>query len=497
MQENLSAQYPRPDIEFDRPPHGLLPTREQLQPITDPRSTFGETYFNKPYDELEFGDKLKVVADILRQSVLPEYYSDPTSEEATLTGDCHATSRLAAKYLKYLGVGETHDYAMVNRRPFDPEEKSYSKHAIAIVTDSDGKRWQLDSAPWMGYGYGSVCQEGASGQIIDDYTVINEEAMFIIDRIKDLRILARTRHVLSDQEKDTYAEILKEGERYPHLVGFVGEGYAALALQSEGRLQQEFANKAILLDPYRGANADIASFASDPEPFLVARSRLQEYTERQCKVWEEELNDLLGSGRDNDLERKLQLAQWIVNERKFADPSLAKLISVNGRMLPLTAITPRLLSEMQLNTAIIKPSAEFIGARSTVREQLRKQGIAAEYSMDPTNPTELTGITPLLFSHALAAEFERSYTGKNTVSLVSSNSERLLAIKKDLRRTIGNRVVGTQILWTDNRPIEWHPFSMNYLHTSDNPQEAALHFMFGFPEYAVMNRWMYPNPALK
>lgn len=497
MTEIIESRPDTNELNDTQPPHELLPTIDQLQPIVDKNSTFSDTYFNKPFEQLEFGDKLRVVADILRQSVLPAYYSDPSTEQQTFTGDCHATSHLAIQYLQYLGVGQKHEYAMVNRRPFDPPEKTYSKHAIVIVTDHDGSQWQLDSAPWMGYGYGTVSQIGTADQVIDDYSVIDEKGQFVIDRIKDLRVIARTDQQLTPQEISYYHDIIAEGEGIDYARGFVGEAYAALALQTnDSRLKQAYADKALELDPYRGANTDILPYASQQGDYAHARTRLQEFTEIQCQKWEAELQALIAEDSESSLERQLQLAQLIVNERKFSDPSLVRNVTIGDREYPATSLTPRFMKEMGLNTAIIKPSSYFIGSAGTVRETLRRHGIKGEYSFDPTTPTDLSGITPLLFSHSLAKQFERSYTGKNTVAFVESPSQELYDSKKRLRQEIGNRIVGKQVQWHDGKAIDWHPYSMNYLHTTDNPQEAALHGLFGMPEFSPMNRWMYPNPNL-
>lgn len=489
------------DKEFERPfPNEWLPSRSELQPVTNRLSTFGDCYFQKPFDELMFGQKLQVVADLLRQSVLPAYYSDPDTEQDKLVGDCHATSRLAISYLKYLGVGVEYDYAMVNRRPFDPPEKTYSKHAIVIVTDSEGGKWQLDSAPWMGYGYGKVCKIGDNDQVIYDYTVMTESDIEIIDEIKRLRLIARTDVPISGKSRDGYIKLLREAEDRPHLAGFVGEAYAAMCLKTDDPEQRmEYADKALCLDPFRGANKEILPFTNIPEVYFDARNSLMRYTEEQCKKWEGELNILMAEGGTTQasLQRQLELAQWIVNERKFVDTSLALNVEIGGSNIPLTAFNPRMIREMGLNVAIIKPSAYHIGASATVREKMIRCGaIVAEYDTNPVMPTNATHLEPLLFSHALAGEFEQAYTGKNTVLLVKASAEKLFHAKHYLRRTIGGRILGELVKWTDGNPVAWHPYAMNYVHTTDNPAEASVHFMFGYPEYSPMTRWMYPNPRL-
>lgn len=480
-------------------PHVLLPRREQLQPVTNKNSTFSDTYFNEPFHQLTFGNKLRVVADLLRQSVLPEYYADPSVERELLVGDCHLTSKMAIDYLNYLGVEGEYQYAMVNRRPFDPPEKTYSKHAIVVARDTaTNNQWQLDSAPWMGYGYGTVSRMGTSDQIVDDYTVLTDEDMYVIDQIKNLRVVARTDSRLSQKQIACYRDIISEAEKQPHLRGFVGEAYAALSLQTDDAYQrQTFANKALELDPYRGANKDVLPYASEYANFMSARQRLQEFTEIQCLIWEEELNDLRTVSDPTSLERQLQLAQWIVNERKFNDASLTKIITIGDRQHSVTELNPRFMKEMGLNVAIIKPSAYYLGVAATVNEALAAHSVQASYSFDPTQPTQATGITPLLFSHSLAKSFERAYTGKNTVVLAQSSASELYNTKQHLRKELGRNIVGKLVRWTDGELIEWHPYSMNYLHTTDNPSEAALHALFGYPEYSPMNRWMYPNPQLE
>lgn len=476
------------------PPSHLLPKNYDLEPIEDENGTFSDCYFNDKFEDLSFESKLRVVCDLIRQSSLPEYYADPSTDVEELTGDCFTMSKATIQYLKYLNVGSKYEYVMVNRRPFDPIDKQYAKHAIVIVSDENGERWQVDSSTWMAYGFGTVSKEGTDEQIILDYETITDNDSLIIDKIKEMRFRIHRGDILSGDEISDYLNFISEAET-GHLIGFAGEAYASLASYTGDLTMKTFyADKAIKLDPFRGGNESLIQYATSPELFYEARKLLADSVIKQCNIWQSELDELVERGCD--LERQLLLSQWIVNEKQFNGLVPPEKININGRNYPLTSITPRLLMELGLNTVIIKPSAYYLGVDSTVREAIRKKGIAAKYDMDPTLPTRLSGITPLLFSHSLGDRYHRACSGRNTVLLVSDDAEDLHEIKATLRKSLGRYILNRSVIWSDGQPIDWHPYYMNYIHTTDNPPEAAMHLLMGFPELSVMNRWMYPSPTL-
>lgn len=99
-----------------------------------------------------------------------------------------------------------------------------------------------------------------------------------------------------------------------------------------------------------------------------------------------------------------------------------------------------------------------------------------------------TNITPRLFL----------ITGYNVVllkpSAYMSNVDAI--IKKELRNSLTNEFDNKLIKWYDGKDILWNSKMFNLVHTTDNPCEAALHFLAGYPEYQVMTRFMYPNPKI-
>ena len=58
------------------------------------------------------------------------------------------------------------------------------------------------------------------------------------------------------------------------------------------------------------------------------------------------------------------------------------------------------------------------------------------------------------------------------------------------------RVKTNEVMWFDNKLINWNPICLNFAHSSDDPCEACMGYTSLYPEYQVMTRFMYPNPLI-
>ena len=65
----------------------LLPEKEEILPITKEWSTFYESGFNTEFETLTFKTKLKIITDIVRQTILYDEFPNPQDEEINLIGD--------------------------------------------------------------------------------------------------------------------------------------------------------------------------------------------------------------------------------------------------------------------------------------------------------------------------------------------------------------------------------------------------------------------------
>ena len=67
--------------------NNLLPKIDDLEPIVDSRQTFSETPFIRCFYKLDDAEKLQILADIVRQTMIYEKVPNPLFEKKLLMGD--------------------------------------------------------------------------------------------------------------------------------------------------------------------------------------------------------------------------------------------------------------------------------------------------------------------------------------------------------------------------------------------------------------------------
>ena len=90
----------------------LLPKLEELKPITDSNNTFYDCGFNNDFNSLTEKQKLQVICDIVRETILPSPFPNPENELENLEGNCHTACIIAAEYLKQLNLCKNIKYVM-------------------------------------------------------------------------------------------------------------------------------------------------------------------------------------------------------------------------------------------------------------------------------------------------------------------------------------------------------------------------------------------------
>lgn len=79
---------------------------------------------------------------------------------------------------------------------------------------------------------------------------------------------------------------------------------------------------------------------------------------------------------------------------------------------------------------------------------------------------------------------------------INMNLKFIKSRKKELRNSLASEFDKKLIKWYDGEDILWDSKMLNLVHTTDDPCEASLHFLAGYPEYQVMTRFMYPDPKI-
>ena len=459
----------------------LLPKIEELKPINDSRLTFSETPLTKDFNLLDFKNKLQVINDIVRETMIFDKYPDPSNEIETLIGDTYTASLASIDYLKSIGLGTNYRCVIAQRRKFDPIDLP-TTHIVVLVDDDSGNTYQFDCSPMAGYKCGRV-EAINKERFYENYVEIKGDIATFIGEIRKLTFQIKNGNY-DNELVYRFFQILEDAKSHEILAGFRFEGYTLLSQISKNKIEQaRFLESANSCNPYF-KKADS----------ILYRNKL---LERQISFWKEELQDLIPT--DQDYERQLELAQNIVQALKILNSSYERYLNIDGKNIEFSYISPRLFYELGLNVVLLKPSSFKLGVTATIKERFLDKGAGAiaGYYSNIGQPTELTGIKPMRMFHPHGYKYERSMTGPCYAFLIKEDAQELLMTKHVLRKELGKNIANHNVMWYDGKEIVWDPIITNLVHTTDDACEASMHYLSAYPEYQLMNRFMYPNPRLR
>lgn len=432
----------------------LLPNISETTPITDKRKTFSDSPYNCEWINLLFKNKLQIVCDLVRQTML--YKDFPTlDDEKNLIGDSLTSAKISIKYLSENGIGENYRLAIAKKR-FYENKNVKSNHIVLLVDDKDKNTYYYDATPNIGYGYGKVCLLNTQ-KYFEDIFEISAEDLILIEKIRSLNVKIRNRNISSEELVELYELLNYNNEK---INGFVYQTKELL----------EIAPKISYVDNNIWLN-----------------------TELELR---KELKDLIDS--NTDYIRQLEIIQTIQSEKIKNDYSKMKFMNIGNKIYPITYLTPRFFYEEGLTMVLIKPSSYKLGISASVKDKFLRRGNGAlgEYITNMGNCSEDYGIKIMHIFHPCGNGYQRSMTGKNDIFLVKQNPRDVNILKKKIRREHGNIIKNTEVDWFDGKKIIWDPIITNLVHSTDDACETSMHYVSPFPEYQVMTRFMYPNPKL-
>ena len=152
----------------------ILPDINMLEPIVDSRETYCDSPMIKDFEKLSDIDRLQVLADIVRQTMIYEEYPNPITEIDSLIGDDYTSSKVFLTYLQSLNIYTDSYIALVTNRKSIDLEKYNGYHFVVIVRDINKNEYVVDTTPDIGYTYGEV-NKLLSNSIYTDYLRIDEE----------------------------------------------------------------------------------------------------------------------------------------------------------------------------------------------------------------------------------------------------------------------------------------------------------------------------------
>ncbi len=439
--------------------NSLLPILDELFVITGHRNTFGDSKMKKSFWELNFETRLQIVVDLIRQTMLITGVPNPKYEFEEMKGDSYTASILAIEYMKEYKIGFNHTLVLATKKPFQICADG-DNHFVVLVSDENHNYYQLDCAPTIGYCHGKVGKV-QDGLFYSNYYYLDSS---LIKLLKSVRQLI---YDISISRAEDIQTKLQQNESLIHEINKYD------AFESYVLLLERISNNKLLID---NKNKNLGLI-------LI-----------QMEIWRSELFELIS--KNENVERQIELAQWINSEKIKYFPEEVKTTIINGKKVNFTELTPRFFFEEQLNCVIVKPSTYYVNKSELVKRSLvREKYVCGEY-LSVLGGKSKDGIRIMNAFHPDGYKYERSMLGPCNVMLVHEYAEKLHERKIRAREELSKKIEYKIVNWFDNKPFYWDPIIANFIHTTDNSCEVACHYLAAFPEYQVMNRFMYPNPRL-
>lgn len=453
--------------------NSLLPKIDDLEPIVDSRQTFSETPFIRDFYKLDDDEKLQILADIVRQTMIYEKNPNPLIEKELLIGDDYTSSRVFMDYLKSLNLFKEVQLVIVSNKKNIDINNFYDCHFSVLINGINNKTYLVDTTPDIGYGFGEV-NDLSSRDLYNKYIVLDSDIIFVIDTIRN-DMYDISRDIYNDKQIDNYKIIKKF---------FLNEVFDGLLLKYYNCVNKSNFDKL----------KTIARIDFNDRINCIKSIHLQNELNKMKVIqsWYETLQNM--TRENSNLKEQQRVAQYICSESK-----LSRTIEINGNLIKLNHITPRLLWEHGYNVVVIKSSAYLMGIQASCEDFVisKRKNIINSY-MCNMGEKNMFGLRPMAYFHPHGLKYEFQMNGPNKVILVSENAKELNVkkhyIRNNMTRVIQNHFVnwfnGEKVLWDTN-------LNTNLVHTTDDSIEACIHLLSGYPEYQLFTRFNYPNPVLR
>lgn len=421
----------------------LLPEKDDLFKITENWTTFSETPFQDDFVNLNEIDKLQIINDIVRQTMLFKRIPNPSKELNNLVGDSYTASIVSLNYLKHLKIGCNFRLALANNHNFN---RNSVTNEVVLLLDYNGITYYFNSSPYIGFGIGKVCR-------LDEQQYYEEIIELPDNEIEKINCMRKLLY------KNKNCNITKE---------------ECLKLKS------------LLLE--------LKEKKYSPYEIVNTYNEIKFYN--QMEVWKDELNELIALRKD--YKRQIELAQSIINVELDRNLIMKRYTTIDGKVIPLSELSPRYFYENKLVAVCLKPSSYLIGINEEIKAKIVDgHKMTGNYMMSLGDKSPDLGLERMIFFHPHGNKYLRSMKGPNEMFLVHNSADSVNKIKKEIRNGYANDVKSTNVIWFDNKPIYWDPIITNLIHSTDDACETSLHYVSGFPEYSLMTRFMYPNPILR
>ena len=453
--------------------NSLLPKIADLEPIVDSRQTFSETPFIRDFYKLDDDEKLQILADIVRQTMIYEKIPNPLIEKKLLIGDDYTSSKVFIDYLKPLNLFNDVQIVLVSNRKNIDINDFYDCHFSVLVNGINNKTYLVDTTPDIGYGIGEV-NELSNRDLYNKYVVLDDNLINIIDIIRN-DMYDISKGIYNDKQIDNY-KIIRKIFSNEVFDGLLLKYYNCVYMSNFHKLKQ------IMEIDLRDRIDCINNIYLQNELYKI----------KTIQTWQELLKKM--TIECSNLKEQQRIAQYICSES-----NLSRTIEINGNHIKLNHITPRLLWEHGYNVVIIKSSAYIMGIQASCEDYvILKRKDIINYYMCNMGKKNMFGLRPMSYFHPHGLIYEFQMNGPNKVILVSESAKKLNERKHYIRDNMTRIIQNHYVNWFNGEKVLWDTkLNTNLVHTTDDSVEACIHLLSGYPEYQLFTRFNYPNPVLR
>ena len=451
----------------------LLPDIEELKPIVDSRLTFSGTPFIREFYKLNEIEKIQILVDIVKQTMIYNPLPNPDLEKKCLIGDDYTASLVFIDYVKSLKLFKDIQLVLVSNKKNIDIDNYYDCHFSILVKDINNREYIVDATPNIGYGIGEV-NDLSNRDLYNKYIVVDEQLKTIIDMIRrDMYDIEN--HIYSSKQIDNYKNIRKVLSR-DIFNGLLLKYYNCI-MNSEYNSFKEI----IRIDFH-----DKINYIND----ISSKNDLNKISVTKCLY--DSLRNITKT--NSDYEQQQKLAQLICSEAK-----IKKTININGVEVELNHITPRLLWEYGYNVVILKSSSYLAGISASCEDYVipKRDKIINSY-MSNLGEKNTYNLRPMAYFHPHGLKYEFQMNGPNKIILVNDKQDVLNKRKHYLRENMTKKIQNHFVRWFNGEKIMWDTnLNTNLVHVTDDATEASIHLLAGYPEYQAFTRFNYPNPVLR
>ena len=453
--------------------NNLLPKVEDLAPIVDSRLTFSDTPFIREFYKLSESEKLQILADIVRQTMIYDPIPNPKFEKTSLVGDDYTSSLVFMDYINSLGLFKNAQLVLVSNKKNIDMDNYFDCHFSVIVKDINNREYLVDTTPDIGYGIGEV-NDLRKKDLYNKYIFVDDELKTVIDVIRNDMYDIKS-GFYKDSQIENYKKIRKILSK-DIFNGLLKKYYNCLI-----KSRHEELKKIIRVD-FQSKINDIND--------MSLRNSLNKVS--VIKEWHDSLKNM--TDNCSDYRKQQKLAQLICSEA-----NMMKTININGIDIELNHITPRLLWEYGYNVVILKSSSYLVGIEASCEDyMIPKRGKIINLYMTNLGAKNTYGLRPMAYFHPHGLIYEFQMDGPNKVILVDEKCNKINERKQYLRNNMAQVIQNHFVNWFNGEKIMWDTsLNTNLVHTTDDALEASIHLLAGYPEYQSFTRFNYPNPVLR